>query len=319
MHVTLMHNPGAGDGQPSREALEAAVRRAGHHVSYQSTKEDGYGAALGAALEAATDLVVAAGGDGTVEKIARRIVGRDVPMAVLPLGTANNIATSLGVTGAWQDLVAGWAGGRPTCVDVGWIRTPWAEGYFLEGAGLGLLADAIVQADAREDHPLNTHGNPIVQAFLVPLVLGMPVSGSSGVIQVPGEGYRMSARHVLELCKQHEGFRKALFGYSAYSLHLASRSVACNAFHSIVQRLARWLLFAHDRAGKDEFRLTHEVLSAMLAATRPRVSQAAAKLKAEGIIDYRHGNVRILERGRLEAVSCECYEATKRLLPVPRH
>ncbi len=57
----------------------------------------------------------------------------------------------------------------------------------------------------------------------------------------------------------------------------------------------------------------------MLAATRPRVSQAAGKLKAQGIIDYRHGNVRILERRRLEGVSCECYEATKRLLPVPRH
>jgi CRP-like cAMP-binding protein len=153
----------------------------------------------------------------------------------------------------------------------------------------------------------------------VPMVLGVPVSGSSGVIQVPGEGYRMSARHVIDLCKQHEGFRKALFGYSAFRLHLASRSVACNAFHSIVQRLARWLLFAHDRASKDEFRLTHEVLSAMLAATRPRVSQAAAKLKAEGIIAYRHGKVRILERKRLEEVSCECYEATKRLLPVARH
>ena len=74
---------------------------------------------------------------------------------------------------------------------------------------------------------------------------------------------------------------------------------------------ARWLLFAHDCAGKDEFRLTHEVLSAMLAATRPRVSQAAAKLKAGGIIDYRRGTVRILDRARLEAVSCECYEDTR--------
>lgn len=149
----------------------------------------------------------------------------------------------------------------------------------------------------------------------VPLVLGMPVSHSSSVIQQSGDGYRLAARSVLDLCKHHESFRKALFGYTGYCLHLASRSVACNSFHSIVQRLARWLLFAHDRAAQNDFHLTHEVLSAMLAATRPRVSQAAGRLKADGIIDYRRGKVRILDRPRLESVSCECYEETKRLAP----
>jgi CRP-like cAMP-binding protein len=145
----------------------------------------------------------------------------------------------------------------------------------------------------------------------VPLVLGMPISQASGVIQVAGDGYRMIAKQVIDLCKQHESFRKALYAYSAFRLHLASRSVACNSFHSIRQRLARWLLFAHDRAGKDEFELTHEGLSAMLAATRPRISQAAARLKAAGIIESRRGKIRILDRQRLEAVSCECYDATR--------
>jgi len=87
--------------------------------------------------------------------------------------------------------------------------------------------------------------------------------------------------------------------------------VACNSFHSIRERLARRLLFAHDRARKNEFRLTHEGLSAMLAATRPRVSQAAAQLRQAGMIDYRRGEVRILDRKRLEGVVCECYEETK--------
>jgi CRP-like cAMP-binding protein len=146
----------------------------------------------------------------------------------------------------------------------------------------------------------------------VPLVLGMAVSPSSGVIQVTGDGYRLDAKQLLDLCKQHESFRRALFGYTAFQLQLAGRGVACNSFHSIVQRLARWLLFAHDRAGKDEFQLTHEALSTMLAATRPRVSQAAAKLKAEGIIAYRRGKLRILDRKRLESVSCECYRENKR-------
>jgi CRP-like cAMP-binding protein len=146
----------------------------------------------------------------------------------------------------------------------------------------------------------------------VPLVLGQSTSQSSGVIQVAGEGYKIAAKNALDYCKQYEAFRKALFDYAAFRLHLASRSVACNSFHSISQRLARWLLFARDRAGKDEFHLTHEALSAMLAATRPRISQAAARLKAAGIIESRRGKVRILDRQRLEAVACECYEATRR-------
>lgn len=153
----------------------------------------------------------------------------------------------------------------------------------------------------------------------VSLVLGQPVAYSSGVIHLPGAGYRLSARQLLDLCKHHEGFRKALFGYGAFKLHLAARSVACNSYHSVRQRLARWLLFARDRAGTDEFLLTHERLSALLAATRPRVSQAAAKLKAEGLIDYSRGRVRILQRSRLEAVSCECYKDTLRLPPTLAH
>ena len=147
------------------------------------------------------------------------------------------------------------------------------------------------------------------------LVLGMPTSVASGIVQIPGEGYRMPAKSLLDLCKHHEGFRKALFNYAAFSLLVSNRAVACNSFHSIVQRAARWLLFAHDRAGKDEFQLTHEVLSSMLAATRPRVSQAAAKLRSDGVIDYRRGKVRILDRARLEKASCECYAETRKISP----
>lgn len=149
----------------------------------------------------------------------------------------------------------------------------------------------------------------------VPLVLGVRVSDATKTIRVPGKGYLISAAQLLDLCKQNDSFRRALFNYSAFRLHLASRSVACNSFHPIPQRLARWLLFTHDRAGQDEFRLTHEALSAVLAATRPRVSQAAAKLRAAGVIGYGRGYVRILDRRRLESLSCECYRETKTVYP----
>ena len=150
----------------------------------------------------------------------------------------------------------------------------------------------------------------------VPLVLGASVSDVRGVVEIGGEAYRLPAKTVLELCADHDVFRRALFGYSAFRLHLASRTLACNSFHSILQRMARWLLFLHDRLGRRDLRLTHERLSSMLAATRPRVSQAAARLKGDGIIDYRRGSIRILDRVRLEAIACECYGQTRRLYPV---
>ena len=151
----------------------------------------------------------------------------------------------------------------------------------------------------------------------VPLVLGASICDARAVVEIGGEAYRLPAKTVLELCADHDAFRRALFGYSAFRLHLASRTLACNSFHSILQRMARWLLFLHDRLGRSDLRLTHQRLSSMLAATRPRVSQAAARLKGDGIIDYRRGSIRILDRVRLEAISCECYGQTRRLYPAP--
>jgi len=151
----------------------------------------------------------------------------------------------------------------------------------------------------------------------VPLVLGASICDARAVVEIGGEAYRLPAKTVLELCADHDAFRRALFGYSAFRLHLASRTLACNSFHSILQRMARWLLFLHDRLGRSDLRLTHQRLSSMLAATRPRVSQAAARLKGDGIIDYRRGSIRILDRVRLEAIACECYGQTRRLYPAP--
>ena len=171
----------------------------------------------------------------------------------------------------------------------------------------------VVELDSGEQAETATVGR---EGFVgVSLVLGTHVSDANGLVQVAGDGYRIAARGVLDLCKEHETFRKALFDYSAFRLHLATRTVACNSFHSILQRLARWLLFLHDRVGGSDFRLTHEGLSAMLAATRPRVSQAAARLKGDGIIDYRRGTIRIVDRARLEAIACECYARTRSLYP----
>jgi CRP-like cAMP-binding protein len=102
-------------------------------------------------------------------------------------------------------------------------------------------------------------------------------------------------------------FQQALFGFVA-------QSTACNAIHSVEQRLARWLLMAQDRMGSNEFPLTQEFVAMMLGASRPTVSVVAGTLQKAGLIKYRHGRVTIVDRENLEAASCECYRAATDLL-----
>lgn len=102
-------------------------------------------------------------------------------------------------------------------------------------------------------------------------------------------------------------YAQALFGFVA-------QSTACNAVHSVEQRLARWLLMARDRMGSDEFPLTQESVAMMLGASRPTVTVVAAALQKAGLIKYRHGHVTIVDRDNLEAASCECYRAATNLL-----
>jgi CRP-like cAMP-binding protein len=94
----------------------------------------------------------------------------------------------------------------------------------------------------------------------------------------------------------------------------AAQLAACNALHSIEQRLARWLLMVQDRMQSDSYSLTHEFLADMLVAHRPTVSVAAAALQRDGLISYRHGKIHIQNREGLQAVACECYAVTQKLL-----
>jgi hypothetical protein len=92
------------------------------------------------------------------------------------------------------------------------------------------------------------------------------------------------------------------------------QSTACNAVHSVEQRLARWLLHAQDRMETDEFPLTQEFVAMMLGATRPTVTVVAGTLQKAGLITYHRGHVTIVDRGKLEAASCECHRAATELL-----
>lgn len=96
--------------------------------------------------------------------------------------------------------------------------------------------------------------------------------------------------------------------YALTFMTMAAQGAACNRLHPIEQRAARWLLMVNDRIDRNPFELTHEFFGIMLGATRPNVTVAASKLRSIGAIDYRRGQVTIVDRARLEGAACECYE-----------
>jgi diacylglycerol kinase family enzyme len=140
MRVVLVHNARAGESRYNRETLVHLIRRAGHEAAYFPLRD----AAWMGAADTFADVVAAAGGDGTVEEVAVAMAGRQLPIAVLPLGTANNIARALGQADVpLEDLVAGWADARRQPFDIGVASGPWGTRRFLEGVGAGLLADGM--------------------------------------------------------------------------------------------------------------------------------------------------------------------------------
>jgi diacylglycerol kinase family enzyme len=146
VRVTLIHNPGAGNGASTGRELVKMLEGAGHEVRYQSAKEEGWKKAL----KKPADLLVVAGGDGTVGRVTRRMAGRGVPIALLPAGTANNIARTLGqVERPFEELVRGWESARRLKLDVALATAPWGERYFVEGLGVGLFAGLLGRSELR--------------------------------------------------------------------------------------------------------------------------------------------------------------------------
>ncbi len=144
MRVLLIHNPIARSGRtPSGRALTRAIREAGHEVEYRSTRDERWRGAL----QDAGDLVAVAGGDGTLAEVLRALARLDgggvAPATVLPVGTANNIALTLGLADPPETLVARWPSFRPRAFDVGRIEGLDDARSFVEAVGAGALTEMI--------------------------------------------------------------------------------------------------------------------------------------------------------------------------------
>jgi diacylglycerol kinase (ATP) len=149
VRATLVHNPTAGQREAGK-GLVAALERAGYAVTYRSRKSKD----LESQLADPGDLVVVAGGDGTVAKVAIALAGRGVPLAILPVGTANNIARSLGLVGGTSHIIHGLHAAARVRLDVGVARGPWGERQFVEAAGVGLFARALALLEHHDGQPV---------------------------------------------------------------------------------------------------------------------------------------------------------------------
>src|SRR4051812_5067885 len=143
----------------------------------------------------------------------------------------------------------------------------------------------------------------------VGLVIGVPKSLVIATVQAPGDLLRMPARAFNAELEQSKTLRRLAGAYTYVQMKQMALAAACNRYHLVEQRLARWLLMASDRVRSRRFRMTHDVMAQMLGVRRPGVTSAASALQARNLIRYNRGTIDILDRAALEDTSCECYRA----------
>ena len=175
--------------------------------------------------------------------------------------------------------------------------------YFLEDA----IASVVVTMEDGSTVEVGIIGRDGVVGL--PAVLGNGRATNRTFIQLPGNGFSLKSKILLQLAESSSEFRSclqlAVQGYLAQT----AQTAACNRVHELEERLARWLLMCSDRLQSDHIPITHEFLAMMLGTRRSSVSIAAGVLNKSGIITYSRGEVTIKNRERLAEAACECYQS----------
>jgi len=177
--------------------------------------------------------------------------------------------------------------------------------YFPNTAVLSVVT---VMADGRAVES-DTVGYESVVGVLC--ALGGTRSVSRTFTQIPGSAARLSASRLRRQADASADLRRLLIRHAQANLAQAHQSVACNALHGLSERLCRWLLMSHDRTASDRVQLTQQYLATMLGVQRTTVTEALRELSDKGLVQQGRGCIHILDRGRMEALVCECYDAVR--------
>lgn len=195
---------------------------------------------------------------------------------------------------------------EPVTVEFGQILYEPGEAIRHVYFPINCLISLLTAVDKRRSLEVGMVGNEGMAGM--PFILGMGVSGVRALVQGDGDALRMAAAPFRIEFARNPPLQDALYRYTYALMAQISQTAACNRFHEVEGRLARWLLMTRDRVGSDEFPLTHEFLAHMLGVRREGVTEAATALKRRKLINYNRGKFAILDAKRLKASSCSCYQ-----------
>lgn len=172
--------------------------------------------------------------------------------------------------------------------------------YFVEG-GLVSLLSVTAEGGSIEIGVVGSEG-----MVGIPAVLG-GIAPYRAVVQIRGEAWRMRRKQITEEFIRNRGLHDMLLRYTnSFLIRIAQNSI-CNCFHTLEERLSRWLLLARDSTNSDTLKVTHDVIARLLGTRRASVTVTAGSLQKAGLIRMARGEITILNRAGLEAMACECY------------
>ena len=146
----------------------------------------------------------------------------------------------------------------------------------------------------------------------ISLFMGGETTPSRAVVQSAGHGYRIRGAALKQLFESSGDVQHLLLRFTQALITQMTQTAVCNRHHAVDQQLCRWLLLMLDRLSSNEVLMTQELIANMLGVRREGVTEAAGKLQAEGLIEYRRGRISVRDRRQLEARVCECYAVVKR-------
>lgn len=145
----------------------------------------------------------------------------------------------------------------------------------------------------------------------IALFMGGESTSSRAVVQSAGDAFRLPGQKLKTEFNRHGDLLLLMLRYTQALITQMSQTALCNRHHSIDQQLCRWLLLSLDRLHGNRLTMTQELIANMLGVRREGVTEAAGKLQRQGVIEYSRGQITVLDRPRLEQLSCECYSVVK--------